>query len=202
MLVILTLFCGDSDQGPGGWSLFPKSHCKEWNQYLDTALSLSQLLGSMIYVLPTDGLRHVSLGRWSAWVVPLGQFLDCTLPTSWRAGWCTVECILVLSGAPSVFRASRFNSRTCCRWEMGLDLGRWESVFMPLCQENAPSFPSCVLLVNYPRDSPLTHKARNSDTTHLTVLVFLLPCQLLRKSQVLCWVPPQIYRSFSLSFSP
>lgn len=57
------------------------------------------------------------------------------------------------------------------------------------------SLPSCILLVNHPRDPLLT--SINSGVIHMTVVVFLLPYQLLRKFQVFCSVPLQVWGRFS-----
>lgn len=48
---------------------------------------------------------------------------------------------------------------------MCLDLGKRESVLMPLSQAHAQeSFPSWILLVNHPRDPLLTHKKFRYDS--------------------------------------
>lgn len=165
-------------------AVFPKSRCKAGKQHVNPALFPSQLLVEvwsmywplmdLITFLQKPGLPELP---------PLVSSLAVLWPPSWTVGWRTAEFTLVLTGAPSAFSASRFNSRACCRWVMCLDLGRWESVFMPLWQANAQeSFPSCILLVNHPRDPLLTRKSRKSGMIHLAALVFLLPYQLLRKS--------------------
>lgn len=76
----------------------------------------------------------------------------------------------------------------------------WESGNQCLCRYYRrfaqEPFPSCILLVNHPRDSLLTLRSRNSGMIHLTVLVFLLPCQLLRK----CWCYVQLHLSCAEGF--
>lgn len=116
---------------------------------------------------------------------PSSSALAIHLPVSWGVIWHTAECMLVLSGIPYIFSASRCNSRAYYGWVMGLDLGEWESVFMPLWQANAQEYsPPCVLLVNHPREGTLFWLLRNSGVIHVTVIMFLLPYQLLRKFQV------------------
>lgn len=131
-----------------------------WPRRVEPSLFPSQLLAavwSSALVLVDLITFHRSAGLPESH--PRASPLAVLVLPSWRAGWRPAEHILVLSGAPSVFSASRFNSRACWRWVMYLDLGKRESVLMPLSQAHAQeSFPSWILLVNHPRDRLLTQE--------------------------------------------
>lgn len=136
-------------------AVFPKSRCKAGKQHVNPALFPSQLLVEvwsmywplmdLITFLQKPGLPELP---------PLVSSLAVLLPPSWRVGWRTAEFTLVLTGAPSAFSASRFNSRACCRWVMCLDLGRWESVFMPLWQAKCSRVFSFMHSIGKPPKGP------------------------------------------------
>lgn len=78
-----------------------------------SALPLAASSRGVVLGFGTGGPHCVSSEHWSAESRPRAGPLAVLVPPSRRAGWRTAEHVLVLSGAPSVFSASRFNSGAC-----------------------------------------------------------------------------------------
>lgn len=123
VVVTWTLFGGDGDCGPEGWSLPPKVTLQGMKVALEpSALPLAASRSGVVCGFGTGGPHHVSSEHRSTWVTSPGQPLGCTW-ASFLKGW--LAHFGTHFGPPwsSVFSASRFNSRACWRWVMCLDLG-------------------------------------------------------------------------------
>ena len=93
VIIIINIFYGDSDWGPGGWSSFPKVTLQVLEPELESsALPITASSSCVILLLAADGPHHISSECWSAWIASRINSLPVHLPPSQGTGTLQNAC--------------------------------------------------------------------------------------------------------------